>query len=247
MTTRCVLTATATSTRNPPGNTPPTKFLILTHPRSGSNLLRRTLNTHPAICSQGELFNAGLRGDKVKNTDSVLQRAFTCHDPAVQAIGFTLHYEQAVYKEINPLPKLLIPELRIIHLWRRNLLRRYLSKKVAMYTGTWVSLHRGNRAPRRIEITPEELDRDFSWVTEQSRIGRDLFRNHQSCDVFYEDLSDRFEETIDNCERFLGVDPLPAMPACEKLETRTLAESIKNYKELKSHFATTPWAVHFDE
>ena len=220
----------------------PIPFIILTHQRSGSNLLRRSLGKHPWIQSGAELFQR--RSPDVKEA---AVRGFSDPGAVRGAVGFTVHYDH-----FNTNPELLTllaewPGLRVISCHRLNMLRRYLSWLVAQQTGTYVSLYPTGKEPIPVKIDPREMVYDFQQrQLQEARIDRQL-RQSLRLTLTYEMLSDHFPETMLQLQRFLNVPVMHLTPACDKLEQRTLREAISNYDELKALLQGSSWAEYFDE
>lgn len=130
-----------------------TRFVIISHLRSGTHLLRTLLESHPALVCQSEVFNSDdpnlpypLSTPTQEILDAWVYRAF---DQQVQAAGFVLQiyhpYGLVAFPGIRPNPgwgniwSILqaMPDLRVIHLIRENGLRRHLSHVLARKTGQW--------------------------------------------------------------------------------------------------------------
>ena len=149
-----------------------TRFVVLTHPRTGSTLLSRALNSHPRITCFGEVFNWVLthvdftvEGYDESNADDLnlrnkdpvafLQERIFCQPPGMSsAVGFKLHYSHC-----SPpwgFPALLDhlvqdKEVRILHLQRRNMLKSLASEKIATITGRYMHA----RAAARLRNIPK--------------------------------------------------------------------------------------------
>ncbi len=131
------------------------RFIILSAARTGSNLLATALNGHANIICFRELFNwrtetigyfvEGYDNDSAedrafRDRDEVAflnARIFCDHPRQVRTVGF-----KAPYGTFIGFPKLqewLVQEkeVRILHLRRRNLLRRLVSGRIAEATGAW--------------------------------------------------------------------------------------------------------------
>ena len=118
-------------------------------------MLRSSLESHPAIVCQSELFNSDdpkLPYPLSTPTYEVLDRwAYKDYPPEIQCAGFTLHayhpHGLSLVPEIRQNPNwaevwdLLagMPGLLVIHLKRGNLLRRHLSHVMARSSGVWHS------------------------------------------------------------------------------------------------------------
>ena len=131
------------------------RFVLVSHLRSGTHLLRSSLESHPAIVCQSELFNSddpNLPYPLSTPTREILDRwAYRDHSSEIQCAGFTLHayhpHGLSLVPEIRQNPNWAdiwdmlasMPGLLVIHLRRANLLRRHLSHVMARSSGIWHS------------------------------------------------------------------------------------------------------------
>jgi len=130
-----------------------TPFVIISHLRSGTHLLRTLLESHPGIVCQTEVFNSdnpNLPYPLSTPVDAILDDwVFKDFPPEVECAGFVLQAyhpgglrafpgirENALWSEIWTRLQHM-PDLKVIHLRRGNGLRRHLSHILARRTGTW--------------------------------------------------------------------------------------------------------------
>ena len=139
------------------GNQGYQKFIILGRARVGSNLLNSYLNSHPNVVSREELFNPSLilRHSKIIKDNPVgyvESKAFKPMHSGIIAAGFKIFYDQAQDTATRTIWSFLkeLKGLKIVHIKRDNLLRTYLSEKIAQKTGVW-------HLPKRVE--PLEKDK----------------------------------------------------------------------------------------
>ena len=261
----------------------PRPFVLVSYLRSGTHLLRTALESHPEIACQSELFNSDDRGLPYPldtPTAEVLERwAFGRELPAeVTCAGFVLHaYHPHALRAFpgiraNPSwadvwPRLAaMPELRVLHLRRRDLLARHLSHLLARATGFWHAwdtgaaarvshLHapppeqvgRPRETPPPIAIDPDRLALDFEEVSGWHAAADQVLAGRPVLQVAYEDLCADFSGETDRVQRFLGVAPAALRPAVGKLEERPPERAIANWEELRRSFAAGPWAPFFAE
>lgn len=145
------------------------RFIILSGARTGSQLLAQALHAHPNVVCFREVFNGeletiqyGVEGyDDLSTSDLALreqdpvrflhERIFRDWPASVQAVGFKFHYTHHWV-----FPGLLEhlrgdEELAVIHLQRRNTLRRLVSLKLAERTGAWLE------ESEKAAVTPAKL------------------------------------------------------------------------------------------
>lgn len=130
-----------------------TRFVIVSHLRCGTHMLRTMLESHPQIVCQSEVFNSdnpNLPYPLSTPTSEVLERwVYRPFPDAILCVGFVLQAyhpfglkafpgirENPLWADIWPLLEN-TPGLRVIHLRRENLLRRHLSHILARKTGSW--------------------------------------------------------------------------------------------------------------
>ncbi len=130
-----------------------TRFVIISHLRSGTHLLRTLLESHPALVCQSEVFNSDdpqlpypLSTPTQEILDGWVYRDF---GPEVSAAGFVVQiyhpFGLAAFPGIRHNPAWgdiwsilqAMPDLHVIHLLRENGLRRHLSHVLARKTGQW--------------------------------------------------------------------------------------------------------------
>lgn len=243
----------------------PVPFLIVTAGRTGSNLLRSLIDSHPAAFCGGEIFNMefvekkGIPwpiGDVPKNPELLalmreqpgkyVERLFaTAAAAGHRAIGAKLMYENAAAHPAAAECLAANERIRVIHLRRRNVLRQYVSLQRAFKTGAWLAdSNAGPPPPVHLEFVK------FVWFLlrqdELRNTAKKLFSRHATMDIMYEDLSANPIAVGTRCIEFLGLDPnAPLKTMLKKGGTDSLHEAIENYDELKAHFAE--WHGFFDE
>lgn len=130
-----------------------TRFVIISHLRSGTHLLRTLLESHPGLVCQSEVFNSdnpNLPYPLSTPVNDILAKWVFPEFPAqIRCAGFVLQAyhpggltafpgirENPSWSEIWSSLKRM-PGLKVIHLRRENGLRRHLSHVLARRTGTW--------------------------------------------------------------------------------------------------------------
>ena len=136
------------------------KFIILGKGRTGSNMLASALRSHTQIVAYGELFNNADhhrilwehpdyipyrpldRARKLRERDPrefVEKLVFRRYPLQVSAVGFKLFYyhaQEKSWESVWPYLKAM-PDLKIIHIKRENILKNVLSLKIAFTTNEW--------------------------------------------------------------------------------------------------------------
>ncbi len=234
------------------GDVVPVRFVVVSAARSGSTLLRTYLDGHPQLCCHGELLgfrrilglsmkglpswpgrhsqDLALELLPLRSRDPVGFLRRVLDDSVDLAVGFKALYQHLDDPQFAEVLDWLIDctELRVIHLQRRNGLRRYVSYE----------RHRRNRRDpastgQPLTIDPVAARQDLGEVERRrARIDRELAA-HPALAVAYEDL---LADTVAQRRRilsFLGVGDeelaFRTEPSAEKLR-----DTIANYDEIRA-------------
>ena len=246
----------------------PTRFILLASGRTGSNFLASLLNSHPRARCFGEIFNpsavdripwkcAGYETTpellRLRDDDPVtlLERViFSNHPSGVRACGFKMFY----YHARTPPWDAIWPYLRddrsleVIHLRRRNELRKHVSEEVARMTGRWHIAHDAD-AHRDISL---KLDigrcmRAMDLFPEQERQALAALGSHQTIDIYYEDLLKHEATRMVEVQRFLGLDDRRLHAETKKQIRQPLSDLISNYDQVREALAGTRWNMFLDD
>lgn len=185
------------------------KFVIVSHLRSGTHLLRTSLESHPSIVCQTEVFNSDsdqLPYPLSTTTAEVLNEWVYRDFPSeITSVGFILQAyhpwglqafpgirENPHWADIWPTLKR-IPHLKVIHLRRENVLRRHLSHVLARETGHWHAWDRKRVAlVSHLETIPQTNDKQLvrSTVTlDAARLRHDFEEVEQLHDRVEDEFS----------------------------------------------------------
>jgi hypothetical protein len=239
-----------------------TRFLCVGNPRTGSTLLMRSLNNHSRIIGYGEIvknfdrypghYHEFGNGEALFQRDPVAfleTRVFRKYPPAVEAVGFKIFYHHAPRDTVwgKAVWDYLLgqPDLRILHLKRRNLLKTFLSKKQAGRTGEYIKYSNG--AGEALALDTDEAQAFFEQMRAAEAAYDALLGGRPLIEVIYEDLTRDYAAEMRRILDFLGVEPEDVNPGTDKRPSRSLATQIENYAELKESFQGTPWQTFFTE
>lgn len=246
----------------------PVRFVIVAAERTGTNLLIGLLNDFPAFFSGFELFNpvniakdiipwGGIeagelpalldqrRSDPVGFWDALCKHAEAAGSDAV---GFKLLYGHGLAQ-----PELLDRlkadrSIRIIHITRRNLLRRIVSERQAVESGSWAQgVGAKAEPPGPVEISVRDLTNSFATILEQQETFERLFADHPILRIVYEDLANRPAEVARRAGEFLRLrdGPEKASVKYRKTGADDVADVLLGFDELRSTFRR--WASYFEE
>lgn len=225
-----------------------THFIILTRPRTGSNLLVSFLDSHPNIDAKAEIF----RWLKGKDYKKMLADAFDKQPYYIKAKGFKIFYfhpnDDDNCKVWDDLVEM--KNLHVIHLKRRNLLRALVSEKIAQDSRVWSTTKKDQLErvhSKKVAFTVDELSRGFeqteNWETEAEK----MFSDHRMISVYYEDLVGNTETWFRKILDFLGVQYIDPETTLLRQNPEGLADLIENYTELRDAFMDTKWGHCFTE
>lgn len=237
----------------------PTRFLILTNGRTGSNLLVSYLRQSPNVRMYGEILGPYyiqqpyLRNKISKEGPepylrSMYERTFT-----ESHIGTKILYGQLSdrYADRIGIPDLHRLEehlsadrgLHIIHLLRQNLLDVAISIVLARQTQ-----HTNTDYGDAVASVPVEWYlSQFRRIESEVEKYRQLFSEHPYLEIRYEDLAREPKTTIETMCAFLNL-PLFGFEVRQRRQrNRKRHEVIQNYDELKAMLAATTYARFFED
>jgi hypothetical protein len=212
-------------------------------------MLRTSLDAHRNIICLSEMFNPDYTSGNYPYTENtpeqeiLEQYIFPSQKWRIQAVGFCLHRTHARLGNWPHLWETLaaIPDLLIVSLHRRNLLRRYLSFQLRPRPEV------PRLPPAPLVLERSQLVADFEHQTAKIAEFDGRFHDHPLLTLAYEDLCTDYEATMRGLQTFLKVPYRALKPATPKLTTQSLRETIQNYGPLKQEFADTQWADFFDD
>ncbi len=217
------------------------KFIVISHARSGSNLLISCLRSNPYIVARGELFAAHNR-DETTNFDMIMSDLFSEKKSQIEFVGCKIFYYHLSDSEWQKFVD--IPDLKIIHLKRKNIFRTFTSMKIAAQTKTWAVKNKKNNTPlvkKKVEFNAVNLAKRLkqfeSWQLETEQ----RFKNHQIHDIYYENITDNPNLEMKKISNFLNSSTIQFDSKLKKQNPEPLFELIENYQELYSYFSNTKW------
>lgn len=252
----------------PPSHQAVETFVIVAAPRTGTNLLIGLLNDFEGCFVGNELFNdKNISNDiipwhDISDADWPVLLALRRRDPVVfwqtlcahsanrgfQTVGFKLLYSQGLSQE-DLLEHLVADEtIPIIHIKRRNLLRRLVSERQASATGRWaVSATSAARAPPKVAITINDIVRSIGTTEAHQATFDSRFAEHPVLRLIYEDLARRPVRTAERVAEFLGLRAARNPPTVKYRKTghEKLLDTMADFKSLRAKMRR--WGSFFDE
>ena len=230
-----------------------TRFVILSHGRTGSTALCNGLSMHPRVHAYHEAFHSELlmrctvNGKVYENgTDAGAFCREVIHAEANEfakpVIGFKLFFfharegeaEYGVWQHL-----LADTSVRVIFLLRRNLFDCFVSEQRSKHSGVW-SLDPGQTPPEShtqpIFIDPIECQIHMDRTAAEIAWARRAFAHHAQLEIDHADLRHDFQGSLDTLFRFLGEEPAPVQLTFERLNTAPHPVGIMNYDDLLRYF-----------
>lgn len=235
------------------------KFIILSHPRTGSNYLSLLLHQNPHIKSFGEIFeqkriytkpvNSSFEANRIilafRNRFPILflkTLIFKHYPPEIKAVGFRFFYEQVLSEKFEQVIEFLKNEnVKIIHLTRKNLLRNYISYIVAQKTNLWSPDLYLKRPLTRLAINPEESINYFKRIENQKNILLQKLKGNNIHHIEYETLIHSPINSVRGIFSFLHIRYDGPIKPGALPNAYPLKKIITNYAELKEKLSNTAW------
>ncbi len=191
------------------------RFIIVCAPRTGSTMLRLMLNEHPDIICKGEI----IVPHKIKR-----KKAIEFFEKEVfhknKTSGFKFKYKQFFeqYPEVRD-EIIKSTDIKIIHMMRKNLIKRHISNKIAGRTGVNL-VRKSSEKPEqvKIKINFNRLIKDIEKNEYEIKKIKKIFKNHEIFNIYYEDFYPEIDrQVLNNLQKFLGVESLDLKPLTKKL------------------------------
>jgi LPS sulfotransferase NodH len=247
------------------GRTDYRRFVIVGLARTGSTLLVNLLNAHSGVLAFGELFRspdaigwdvrpfvgyqnptllARYRSDPNKFLEAEVFRRWPRR---YEAVGFKLFYYHARQRRFSEVWDHLRADrdIRIVHIRRQNILKQYLSLKIAHATDVWSVTTTPLHEPAAIRLDAEECCRHFEFVREAEAACARFFGHNHVLDIFYEDLTEDEDRAVRRVQNFLGIRREKLTATLVRQRKATLPRAIANFEELKGAFIGTSWEPFF--
>lgn len=224
------------------------KVVVVGRARTGSNLLLSYLNSHRNIEMEGELFGY-LKG---KNCKGIWDSAFVRHVPWVKWFGFKIFYEQPLDSTDKEVWDLIEgdKEILIIHLKRSNILRSYLSHKIATKSGRWTqssSAGLEELESEKINIDIEDCVKDLQKTQLCESAIAVRFAQHQCYELTFEQLVNNPEEEMQKIFTAMHLKNRKIQTKMMKQNPESIKDIVLNYSALSTALAGTEYSHFLEE
>lgn len=211
-----------------------TRFIILSRSRTGSNLLNNFIGNHPAVRVKGELFG-WLKGEPFEKKASVI---FSKQPNYIKAAGCKVFYYHPHDGNTDELFSFLhnVPNLKIIHLKRRNTLRTVLSWLIAQENGKYIKTAKDTQESpedRKIHVEKDDLVARIKETQEWEKWGDRFFEDFDVLSVFYEDLINDADGQYNLVTDFLSIARYNPRTYLKRQNPEPVEDLIMNLNEIK--------------
>lgn len=242
-----------------PGYLRDNAYLIACPPRCGSTMLVTLLRSHPQILSYGEVFGNrvinGLTGHYetlVAKDPSAIDRLLEIRTQAPvhflykyvldargrDVVGFKFKYDEMLLEEYADLVEAVRrdTDIKVIFLWRENLLARHLSHAVV---GKVTGVTMLKTTDQDLHIPPIHIDvggllADIERQRQRRARFERLFSAHRSLNLSYEALLSNPAMEHKRLTEFLGLSEHPLSAGTKKNIRLPLREAIANFDEIRA-------------
>lgn len=241
--------------------TPVHYFVVFSMQRSGSGWFETLLNSHPNVSSHGEVFSVERRRTSVSTIKETLNTIYNldwvssaAKNECTAAVGLKWMLNQGVMEYKTEIAAYLKEKsVSVIFLFRRNLLRRYVSILANAFDRDAKQLNGTHRAHVHSEVEAEVLAAYKPVVNLASllpyleRVGdiindaRISFKHMRHMTLFYEDLVGNPQKELKRAQKFLSVKVTKLESKHVKIHTRPLNDQIGNWSDLSEFLKQTKY------
>lgn len=218
-----------------------TKFVIISHGRTGSTVLCHALNENPQVLCGYELFGSapqaspGAQVDLYESGDGYSYLNDFYNRFPEKTVGFkmfTFHGRRTTEERGSWRFFIENPSIKCVFLGRRNLINSYFSEKLAASTGNWAERRAESLSDEKIWVDPLEA-RNYAYaIFAEMCWAKTFFCKHDSFSLDYEDLQEDFVGSVNRVEDFLGVNRHSTSLAFEASLGFRAEQIVGNYDEV---------------
>lgn len=224
-----------------------TRFALIGHARTGSNLLMSAFKSSPEVEMFHEIFSSDNRIIG-QGFNEGISRFYNEYARCIRAVGCKIFYNHLTNQEWSEFARM--KEFKIIHLMRRNRLRTLVSLAIAFKTDVWLKTYSWKRIPldrKRIYLAPESLIGQINQIEIWELQTRERFSDRDRLDIYYEDLVENFDAIVSEAITFVGAKRWdPNRIAYRKQNPEALDQLIGNFDEVSRALKNTPWEKYLE-
>ncbi|MCO5559016.1 hypothetical protein L7F22_012607 [Adiantum nelumboides] len=238
-------------------------FVIFSMQRSGSGWFETLLNSHPNISSHGEVFSVDRRRESASTISKTLNTLYNLDwissaskNDCTAAVGLKWMLNQGVMEYNREIAAYLKDNsVSVIFLFRKNILRRYVSilansfdRVAKQLNGTHLA-HVHSREEAKVLEAYKPVVNLTSLIPYLQRVeeiigdAHSFFMETRHMTVFYEDLVANPRKELRKALKFLGVKPSKLESKHVKIHTRPLHDQIDNWEDLNEYLKGTRYEI----
>jgi len=222
---------------------PQQMFIIFCHGRSGSELLRTLLNSHPDIYCDAEIYlhrKALLPWRYLVNRSKIYGKAYYGHKAKLGQL-------ENQCPDNNKIREVYLSRVKIIYLRRRNFLRQAISAQIGLQRKIWHDTQINPLAGQKFIINTTNLINGIKNIEKYRKKEKEILTGLDYLSVFYEeDLlhQENHQKTMNRIFDYLGVNTVSVMTPYVKTIPENLENIIGNYLEVIEAVKNSEYA-HF--
>lgn len=231
-------------------NLPEKKFIIFAQIRTGSNLLRNLLNSHPEVYCDGEIFwdasnklikkvsfpHLYMNGRSINISFQKMKKIYGCN--------IKINHIMQGSEYINFLSILYQKGWKIVYINRLNILRQSLSELIALNRDIWL-VKQGQEYPmNKTYINCKQLIKTINSNQNYYDQEQKLLENVPHLKIIYEQdllISEQHQNTLDQIFNYLEIKSVPVKTSLAKISAENLSDFIDNYDEVIETIAKTEY------
>lgn len=215
-------------------------FVIFGQGRSGSNLLRSLLNSHPKIFIDGELFGSQrlekfnwLKKIEIK-TRPIQYINFRRKIAKADIYGFKMFVFHHFFSG-RIVKTLYRTGWKIIYLQRRNVLKQAFSGLIGQQNKIYMRQAKTNASSETIQINPANVVSAIKFRNYNNVVAQRTLKNIPFMEIIYEDdlkNMNAWQETTGKIFRLLEIEPVEVTTNLVVTDPRPDWERIENFEEI---------------
>lgn len=218
---------------------PQKKFIIYGCGRSGSTLLTSLLNSHPDIYVDGEIFHENLVTQvrfPFMYINNLSKRA-TLRNKNVYGCGIMSRHmeDQKFINHRKFIHKLYNRGWYIIHLRRRNVFKKVLSRELAMEDGVWEIKNDINTNERNYKLNINNVYRNILLQNKLYELEDEILNGIEHFKIYYEDhleYKDNWVKKLNELAQYFDLEVFSPITNMRKKSKGTETRDITNYDDL---------------
>ena len=112
---------------------------------------------------------------------------------------------------------------------RKNTVKQFISYQIALEKREWINV----KTTETICLNVKTLLADLNKMKNEYKKCDELFKNLNTLEIFYEDMSKDYQQQMNRIFSFLNLEQQQVKPTTIKQESRPLKDIIENYVDVK--------------